>query len=166
MSWLICAILVVTANFLLYTLALRHVRAFGDERIIFLYQFGSFVLLPFILIIAAPPVGNPCAALTAALALHAIYSMSFLELWSLSEGSYSLRMLDRVERLGILPADADISDLEKIGTSKKTNRLGSLLALQLIRAEGHQYRLTLFGRIAAGILRLFVRVANVRGKIG
>ncbi len=166
MSWLIAALLFVTGNFLLYTLALRHVPAFSRERIIFLYQVLSFVAFPVGLLFFGPPVLDRWPALAAAVSLHAIYSLSFLELWSLSEGSYSIRMLDRVSRLGVLPESADTSDLERIGASKKANRLGSLLALGLIRREGVGYAATGRGRMAALPLRTLVWLVNIRDRIG
>jgi hypothetical protein len=166
MSWLLDSLLFIALHFVLYTLVLRHVRSFSSERVIFLYQVLSFLALPIVLLTLLPQDPEPFPAMAAALSLHAIYSLSFLELWSLSEGSYSLRMVDRVERLGVMPADADVSDLERIGASKKAVRLGSLAGLGLVRQEQGRYTLTNFGRIAAAPLRLLAWLANIGDRIG
>jgi hypothetical protein len=166
MIWLVGALCFIALNFFLYTLVLRHVRAFGSERLIFLYQVLSFLALPIVLLALGPAVTDVSASLVAATSLHAIYSLSFLELWSLSEGSYSLRMVDRVERLGVMPEDTDTSDLEKIGASKKSARLQSLVGLGIAKRDGERYLLTSRGRIAAIPLRFLVWLVNIRDRIG
>ncbi len=166
MSWLAAALIFIALNFLLYTLALRHVGTFGSERIIFIYQVLSFLALPVLLLAVGPSVSDRFASLIGATSLHAIYSLSFLELWSLSEGSYSIRMLDRVERLGVMPEATDTSDLEEIGASKKAARLESLVGLRLIRGAENGYTTTPFGRVAAAPLRLLVWLVNIRDRIG
>lgn len=166
MAWLVYALIFVTLNFVVYTLGFRHFRAFSSERLIFLYQVLSFLLLPLLLLSVAPPVREIFAGLISAMSLHAIYSLSFLELWSLSEGSYSLRMVDRVERMGVMPEDTDTSDLEKIGASKKSVRLESLIGLGLARQNGAAYGPTGLGRIVAMALRFLVWLVNIRDRIG
>jgi hypothetical protein len=75
-------------------------------------------------------------------------------------------MLDRVDRLDVMPEDADTSDLEQIGASKKTTRLDSLVTLGLARREGDRFDLTPLGRLASLPLRLLVWLVNIRDRIG
>lgn len=166
MPWLFASLIFIAFNFLLYSLALRHLRAFMSERVIFLYQVVSFLTLPILLVAVGPSVADRVAALVAATSLHAIYSLSFLELWSLSEGSYSLRMVDRVERLGVMPAETDTGDLEKIGAAKKATRLDSLVRLGVARREGSRYLLTRLGRAVAIPLQFLVWLVNIRDRVG
>jgi hypothetical protein len=166
MSWLLDSLIFVALNFIVYTLVLRHSRAFSRERVIFLYQVLSFLALPVLLLTVRNPDPEPIPAMVAALSVHAIFSLSFLELWSLSEGSYSLRMVDRVERLRVMPTGADFSDLEKIGASKKAVRLESLVGLGLARREQERYTLTTLGSVVAIPLRCLVWLANIRDRIG
>ena len=47
-----------------------------------------------------------------AAAAHGIYSLSFLECWALSEGGYSLRVLDEIVRRGTVPL-VDLEEQQK-----------------------------------------------------
>jgi hypothetical protein len=53
------------------------------------------------------------------LALQFIYSMSFLELWTLTEGSHSLQILQLVLRRGLLSRQDIVARSEEIGAEKK-----------------------------------------------
>ena len=66
------------------------------------------------------------------LALQFIYSISFLELWTLSEGSHSPQILARVSRRGTISREELFTASEEIGARKKHHRLDDLLALKLI----------------------------------
>ncbi len=82
-------------HFLLYVLVLRGRPLVQSERGIFLYHFGSaavFTLVAFCL--AVSYFSDAAIAIAIGLsALHGIYSLSFLELWTLAEGSYSMSIL-------------------------------------------------------------------------
>lgn len=140
-------------HFLLYAAVLRHLRAFSTEGAMFLYHAGSAALLAVILF-GSWNAGISSERLTEAvgvLSFHGIYSLSFLELWWLSDGGYSLRILDRVDRSG---SQAEVTDLESLGSAKKSDRLNSLKTLGLARAEGEKTRLTGPGRLFAFFLFL------------
>jgi hypothetical protein len=160
------ALLYVAINFVLYTTVLRRVKWFATESGIFLYQFISFLALPFVHYALFRPSSDPFAAHAAALSLHGIYSLSFLELWSLSEGSYSLNMLDRIDQLGSLPADVENEEFERIGAAKKSARITTLESLRLIRLRDGRYTLTTFARLPVGLLRFLVGIVNIKGRIG
>src|SRR5207248_3861685 len=98
MTWFIILLAYVAAHFGLYALVLRRLPRFIEERVIFAYHAVSAVVLT----VLAPGlwlVGViDFATLVGLVSLHGLYSMSFLELWSLSQGGYSLQILDLIER--------------------------------------------------------------------
>jgi hypothetical protein len=166
MDWLLSALGYMVAHFAVYTLALRHLRLFSRESVILGYQAVSFWVHPVVLYAMGVRAEEWVPALTASWALHGIYSLSFLELWSLSEGSYSIQMLDRVDRSGGMIEGADFSDLEAIGSSKKRVRLESLERLGLIGRVGDCYEARARGRILGWFLRVLVWWVNIRDPLG
>lgn len=148
MSWL-------AFHFVAYITALRFTAPFGRERVIFGYHFLSFGF------IAAAGAGlcftqlrsAPVTAVILVLSIHGIYSLSFLELWSLSEGGYSLRLL-RLIATGEDPAalaQAQQSGAE-IAAAKLSQRIASLRALGLIQSADEGGDFTPIGRCAAAVL--------------
>lgn len=160
------ALLYIAVQFAVYTLLLRHLKSFTKETTIFLFQLLSFLALPPVLFMIVPPKSDVFATLVAVMSLHGIYSLSFLELWSLSEGSYSLRMLDRIDRLGSLSVEVEQREFEQIGAAKKSARIATLGRLKLVCLRDGRYVLTSLARIPVGILRLLVRSVNIKGRIG
>jgi hypothetical protein len=69
----------------------------ASERGIFRFHVASFAALA-ILLAAFVAAGASIGTSAGALALHGIYSLSFLELWSLSEGGFSVTGLLRLSR--------------------------------------------------------------------
>jgi hypothetical protein len=102
----------------------------------------------------------PCAA--AALAAHGIYSTSFLELWSLAEGGYSLSILRLLKGAREAGRTVDLATLHAIGAQKKGNRVQGLLKLHLVRQEGSLFVATPFGRVAGAFLGGIAWAANLR----
>jgi hypothetical protein len=85
----------LVAHFVLYVFPLRQKAFFQSERGIFLYHLASAVLFS-VAALALWKVEFNDAGLATALALiaaHGIYSISFLELWSLAQGSYSIAII-------------------------------------------------------------------------
>ncbi len=161
MTWWVAAY--PMAHFLAYALKLRRDPLFSHEHVIFLYHAASALLLAGILLgwLGLAPASEHLAVALVALGLHGIYSLSFLELWSLSEGSYSLGVLRRPPA-----ADAsttvDTDELERIGEGKKTHRLDSLGRLHLVRRCNARMRLTRRGAAVAHVLNDIAWLANVR----
>jgi hypothetical protein len=96
------------------------------------------------------------------LSLHAIYSMSFLELWALADGGYSLSILDCLDSNRELPADTLLEELAKLGTMKKQIRVADLVRLGLVRADDGRYALTASGRRLARFITVIIRVTHVK----
>ncbi len=144
-------------HFLLYAAFLRNARFFNQEKSIFFYHFFSFAVL--FILAAFVAAAEPGAFLMAgaAVSLHGIYSLSFLELWALSDGGYSLRILDRVQHCG---TSADLDSLQDLGASKIKYRLESLKRLGFLAGNSGEWALTRRGRAAAAVLRLIMLVSK------
>lgn len=149
----------VGINFALYVAFRRRLTFLTYERGIFWYHALSAAGLVAVGFTVA--VMDPSAAIVAGLigstALHGIYSMSFLELWSLTEGSYSLSILEHVEQTTRRRQAVDVRGLECLGMAKKEQRLGSLERLGLVRDAGDQVALTNRGRLVADVLAMVAR---------
>lgn len=146
----------------LYLLWFRRLRHFGGEAGIFLYHALPACVLGLLGLanVAVEQSAEAVAGLVFVLAGHGIYSLSFLELWSLAQGSYSLQVLDAVERHpGAMPAPVR-DELEWVGAKKKAGRLSSLEQLRLIDRRGRVFLLSYLGvAVSAGLLAL-ARLAN------
>jgi hypothetical protein len=151
-------------HFLLYVLVLRGRPLVQSERGIFLYHFGSaavFTLVAFCL--AVSYFSDAAIAIAIGLsALHGIYSLSFLELWTLAEGSYSMSILTGIASQGTLSRDALIDAFARIGDAKKSDRLSVLLNLSLGRRDGTYWRLSARGQLLAILLNALVWLAAIK----
>ena len=132
---------------------LRHRPAFRGERTIFLYHLFSWIIsVGGAGAWGLSAQGWPAAGALAVLcgSLHGIYSLSFLELWSLSQGSYSLSILAEVGQ------DCTLQSLRQsaagtgmIGRQKRDARLRSLRGLGLLNPQG---AITAPGRAVAAVI--------------
>jgi hypothetical protein len=155
--WLAC-------HFLIYVAVLRNMPLFQTERGIFLYHLTSAVIFvaAALVILLIRRDGEAFSVACALVAAHGIYSISFLELWSLAQGSYSLSIMgqggsDRV------PSRAELVDsFSRIGIAKKADRLSGLEGSQLIRLDGNHWKLTGSGAIVASMLRSLLWLANIK----
>jgi hypothetical protein len=146
----------------LYVLVLRRLSRFGSERSILLYHLIAAVAFSALVLLGGATCDRPAALTTASglIFAHGIYSMSFLELWSLAQGSYSLTVLhsvvrrDRVSRLQL------VAELAEVGEGKKRGRLTALAGLGLLRRDGEAVELTARGRLLSHGLRFLVWIAN------
>jgi len=124
------------------------------ERGVFLYHLLPAAGMSLVLLVLSWANDTTSAAAAAMIALHGVYSLSFLELWSLAEGSYSLSILAFVydpDRRSTL-AQGGVSILEQIGEHKQQNRIGALLRLGLVQRQGGCIALTARGRVLARAL--------------
>ena len=153
----------IAIHFLVYALWLRNTAFFRREAAIFGYHTASFAALLTVVALTAWIVPGlvDFAPFCAAGAMHAIYSITFLELWSLAEGSISGRILTRFLKAGRPLALADVEHLIAYGAQKKDLRLASAHNLALIAKNGAHWILTPRGRIVATVIRLFAWLNNV-----
>ena len=137
----------LAAHFLFYALLFRRWEWFSRERNIFFYHF--FSVLAWTLVLALK---SPGAVFGTAISLHCIYSLSILELWCLSVGSYSLRILDFYTPQGAHAATQDLAGLQSLGQGKKRNRLKDLERSRFARQEKGKFCLTVLGRMSVAFL--------------
>jgi hypothetical protein len=138
-------------HFGLYVLVLRHMASFRRESTIFRYHVLPAAASVTIGALAAMcnPTDEQVAEAAIIVGLHGIYSLSFLELWSLAQGGYSLRILMDWEATGRTP---DWTSLQHIGAAKKANRLASLQRLGLLLTHQGNLSLSRRGRLVAAAL--------------
>jgi hypothetical protein len=148
---------------LLYVFLLRYRPLFQSERGIFLYHFASVTLLTLVAFATAITHFSDAtlAIATGLSAVHCIYSISFLELWSLAEGSYSMSILTGIASQGTLSRNALIDAFARIGDAKKGDRLSVLSKLSLARRDGHLWRLSARGRLVAVIVNALIWLAAI-----
>ena len=101
--------------------------------------------------IAAPGRGS-LEALVGAASLAGIYSLSFLELWALADGGYSLRILEHVDSQD--ERREDFSRMHTLGEVKKNERIQSLVKLRLIHERNGMFNLTRWGQVVGIVLRV------------
>jgi hypothetical protein len=150
-------------HLLAYLVVMRNIPVFRRERGVFTYHAVAFVGLTIGVLAAwatAPSVETTQGAI-AGISLQAIYSMSFLEMWSLSQVSYSLAILDAIAARPGLPCSAAIGRFADTGTMKKQSRLSTLERLGLVRTRGGQVTLSPRGRAVAAGLQALRWVANL-----
>jgi len=153
---LVCAYLV--CHLVAYTLVLRWIPFFRTEFGIFALHATSFLGLLAAVALRSPNGPGPAAPhIVLALSLHGIYSLSFLELWSLTQGSYSLAILDRVAASGVPVTLQAVAPLYAIGPTKRSARSTALVSLRLLRpAANGGTALTPLGSLAARIVRFLL----------
>lgn len=163
---LVLAVGYLAANGLLYLAVLRQYRWARKEKGIFAYQVVSFVL--FVLLIAFAAVRQMSSReavlwICVAWGLHGIFSLTFLELWSLTEGSYSLSILIRIASEGGPTTVSRLEDLSTIGAKKSEDRNAALMTIGLLTSGSTgRPKLTLTGRLTAVFFRGVVTLTNGR----
>jgi hypothetical protein len=153
----------LAGHFALYVVVLRYRPAFQRERTIFLYHAlpGLVVVLAGLGALIVSSDLDTFARVALAAGLHGIYSLSFLELWTLTQIGFSLAILaahQEAERTGEEP---DWSELERTGAGKKAGRIHELQRVGLVAENGDVYRLSGRGRLVAGVLAGLARLTNL-----
>jgi hypothetical protein len=154
----------VALHFLLYVCLLRDRPILQSERGIFLYHFVSAILFT-AAAVAYGLVYFSDAVFAIAIGLvatHCIYSISFLELWTLAEGSYSMSILTGIASQGMLSRNSLIDAFARIGDAKKGNRLSVLSELSLARREYTHWQLSAGGRLVAHAVNVLIWLAAIK----
>jgi hypothetical protein len=136
---------------LLYLAWLRCVPSFYGEKRIFRYHLISGIIYSALALagFALAPSWSGLAVAAGLIAGRGIYSVTFLELWSLAQGSYSLSILGGVEPIrGTDPDDLKVR-FARLGDAKRAGRLAALLQMRLAVKQGDRIELTWRGRTAA-----------------
>lgn len=151
-------------HFFLYLSVLRKLEGFRKEGVIFLYHCipAGIVIVAVLAIALLSPFEDSLDFTLLAISVQGIYSLSFLELWSLAQGGYSISMLIRVDGAARRGIELDRAALENIGSGKKTSRLDALQRLKLLENFGPVIRLTRRGTTVAGFLRRLSWLTNLK----
>jgi hypothetical protein len=154
----------IAAHLLLYFVVLRHLPAFRTERTIFLYHAISAVAVSMVVFLSlfVPDSGTDFEWMVAVIALHGVYSVSFLEVWSLAEGGYSLQILEHLQGAERRGEPSDTEQLRAIGIAKQGNRLDGLASLGLVQQESGTVSLTAAGRAVASCFVLLGWLTNAQ----
>jgi hypothetical protein len=164
LSWVELVLVYLALHLALYVLKLRDARAFSQESTIFAYHFWSAATVSALGVLGwlVAPSPESAAVAAAAISAHGIYSTSFLELWSLSEGGYSLSILRLLTHAKAAGRVVELNVLHDIGARKKGNRVQGLLKLRLAKQHENQFELTMFGRGVAALFGGIAWAANLR----
>lgn len=157
-------VLYIAAHLVFYALWARRRSLFKAEKPIFYYHLVSviFLLLVVTALIGGRASTRNLAAGVAALSVHGIYTISFLELWSLAQGGFSLSIL-QIAAAGGDPGRKDVvRELQAIGDGKRSDRLRALQQMGLVAQQPAGLVLTRAGVAACVLLRMIVRTANLR----
>lgn len=156
---LIACAVYLTAHLTFYILWLRHLSTLGTEKGIFLYHLSSALFTGLLVVVAAfiYPEEFGLAGCVLVLSVHGIYSLSFLELWSLAQGGYSLSIIAGIARAEASGDEPDFSALEAIGIAKQADRVSALGRMGLVSRSGEHISLTSRGKSIAAVLHLLRR---------
>lgn len=161
--WIGC--LQIALHLIVYILFFRAYPFFKAERGIFLFHITSFLFLVAFSAAAwmlAEASGLMFMAGVLVISLHGIYSMSFLELWSLSQISYSIAILDAILENPRVSIPELVEKFSATGSEKKTSRINGLQRIRLITVSGGNVTLTSKGDVIAKALLCLRWIANLR----
>ena len=156
--------LLLTVHIIFYFLYIRN--NFRTEMAIFLYFF-LYYLITFILsciIFYINDNSNSIAPIILINSVNGIYCLSFLELWSLSQISYSYEILKRVKLGGISIASKEIIEMQNVGDAKRVSRLQSLSNIKILEKNGSQWRLSSFGKFISLTLTIILWLPNLKNR--
>jgi hypothetical protein len=125
-------------HFFTYLCFLRKKQFMQSEKNIFWWHAGSWLLFFLLgaiqILVSMPDFKDPAAAVVLGLSLHGIYSLSFLELWSLTQASYSLQLLLAIGQKKQL--NSVLRTGANLGRQKLEERKESLRQIGLITPKG------------------------------
>jgi hypothetical protein len=161
-DWALALACYLLLHCLAYIFDFRRRRFFRTERGILLFHVISALAVSTIMagVFSTAPSVDRFALLIGAGAAHGIYSLSFLEIWVLSEGGYSLRVLNELVARGAATTDELERKFIDLSVRKKSGRIESLGGLGLIAVQGDRIALTCKGRGAAAILATIAAMAG------
>lgn len=138
-------------HFLIYIVFLK--KYISSEKAIIGYHFFSAVVVAvcsFVLYVNTGYLLSQISVkMSIILGIHGVYSLTFLEIWSLTQGSYALTILSKLYNANANHGVTDFSALEQVGAAKQGNRIQHLISLGLIKVSGEKMRLTSLGHMIA-----------------
>jgi phosphoglycerol transferase MdoB-like AlkP superfamily enzyme len=149
---------------LIYLLALR--STLRTEASIFLYHLLlAFALLVFsVVFVVTSMTEERIASAITLISLNGIYSLTFLELWTLSQISYSRELLIKAKANKFLSTSSHVDELARLGDRKRSERLQSLCDLGLLLPTDDGWKLSTRGKLIAGLLQLLNWLPNLKSR--
>lgn len=146
--------LYLCSHFLFYVVWLRDKPFTRSEKGIFLYHFISAVVFGISVISVAliDPIEFGLAGCVVFFSLHGIYSISFLELWSLAQGGYSLSIISEIAQAQKKGTEPDFVALATIGLAKQADRIETLVRLGFVAKSGSELKLTPLGKVITYVM--------------
>lgn len=164
MPWIFIAITLATigVNFLLFVTVFRYRTSYKSESAILNLHIRSVGLLFFIglLLFSINPGGEYVIAVFTGLMIHGIYSLTFLEFWALSQGSFSLEALKKISH-GQFNAEI-VQQLINQGDEKLQSRIAGLEKSGWLRLTHSEYHLTRKGYALAFFLKSIQKICMIK----
>ena len=131
-----------------------------SERLVLAFHTVSFLLLSSLALLAAFGGAVPFLLASGMIAIHATYSLSVLELWTLSEGSYAIATLASLKRTPVTRAEL-AARFRPLGEHKRITRVEALEKSGVVKIDG-ELKLTPRGSQIACVVSLLRSLANIR----
>ena len=161
----ICTLLYIATHMIIYVVWLRHLSFLRSEKGILLFHLISWCFAVSFtgvgLLLLRESSDNLLMCIAIASAAHGIYSLTFLELWTLSEGSYSFQLLSAIESSGSVTKQV-FNELADVGNQKRVRRIETLIGLGLVRRDGTLLKITPKGTPFAIAMRALYLLCNLR----
>lgn len=149
----------ILVHFAIYILKIRNIALFKQEKWIFLYHFIPFVFITGLMLFIEEPLILKFGMASAIV----IYNITFLEFWSLAQGSYSLSILQAAP---IIVSDLSCrKQLADIGDRKFAGRIDGLIGLKILIKNGEELKLTVLGKLI-GLFLYSIRLLTNSRNIG
>jgi len=161
MTWLLITVLLTAIHFGVFWRVLRDRQALKSERGIFRFHFWYSLSLTSLTVILTSASFISLADAVGAVAVLGIYNLSFLEMWSLSEGSYSLGILLHGINHGRVGA-ADLTKFVAVGTAKHAARVEALRRLGFLAVGEGEVKLTRRGQAVAAAIAMLAFLSNAK----
>jgi len=145
----------------LYAIFFKKMAAIKSEFGILIYHILIFLFVFFMSVVMQTHIDYDIEEAVSSICLVSIYSMTFLQAWSLAEGSYSFSILESIKISEESNASFEIQRLEEIGRTKRSDRISSLEKLGLIQISSNAYHLTKRGRLASGFIKKIRYLNNI-----
>jgi hypothetical protein len=155
------AVALISLHLGAYVVAFRHRRSFRNNSTVLSYHVSFAVGMG--LLLGTWMALDPAGALPTVIgvtALIGLYSLSFLELWALADGGYSIAILRRLSQLGEAAEDDCVACFVRLGRAKQLQRQESIIRMGLIRRSGDRLEITPRGRIAAAAAGVLLRLSG------
>jgi hypothetical protein len=147
-----------------YVAWLRFKDGFYGEGRIFRYHLISATAYSVgaLTLVALAPSWPAFVTAAGLIAGHGLYSISFLELWSLAQGSYSLSILAGINADSGANSHQLIERFAALGNAKRAGRLGALFQMRLLWRDVDRIKLTPIGRIVSAGCAVLRWLPNLR----